>query len=116
MEIPERNSWKIAESRTLNGVQVLHRAEGKIDRAANLTTLIDFETKIDISVLMARKLSIEKTSKISKFQRKSFATLKEAEAFQKQKRAELERHREGRFNLDDREMLSQARNLASRIR
>jgi len=27
----------------------------------------------------------------------SFATLKEAEAFQKQKRAELERHRGGRF-------------------
>jgi hypothetical protein len=43
----------------------------------------------------------------------SFATLKEAEAFQKQKRAELERHRAGRFNLDDREMLSQARDLAS---
>ena len=43
----------------------------------------------------------------------SFATLSEAEAFQKQKRAELERHREGRFNLDDREMLSQARDLAS---
>jgi hypothetical protein len=32
---------------------------------------------------------------------------------QKQKRAELERHRGGRFNLDDREMLSQARDLAS---
>ena len=81
---------------------------------------------------MPRKLTIGKTSKISIFQRKtgrwivdwhdehgarrnpSFATLKEAEAFQKQKRAELERHREGRFNLDDREMLSQARNLASR--
>jgi hypothetical protein len=94
--------------------------------------LIDFEAKIDISVLMPRKLTIGKTSKISIFQRKtgrwivdwhdehgarrnpSFATLKEAEAFQKQKRAELERHREGRFNLDDREMLSQARNLASR--
>ncbi len=40
---------------------------------------------------------------------------KQAEAFQKQRRAELERHREGRFNLDDREMLSQARNLASRV-
>ena len=80
---------------------------------------------------MPRKLTIGKTSKISIFQRKtgrwivdwhdehgarrnpSFATLKEAEAFQKQKRAELERHREGRFNLDDREMLSQARDLAS---
>jgi len=82
-------------------------------------------------MLMPRKLTIGKTSKISIFQRKtgrwivswydehgarrnpSFATLKEAEAFQKQKRAELERHREGRFNLDDREMLSQARDLAS---
>jgi hypothetical protein len=80
---------------------------------------------------MSRKLTIGKTSKISIFQRKtgrwivswydqhgtrrnpSFATLKEAESFQKQKRAELERHREGRFNLDDREMLSQARDLAS---
>ena len=46
----------------------------------------------------------------------SFATLKEAEAFQKQKSAEFERHREGRFSLDDREMLSQARDLASRQR
>ena len=82
-------------------------------------------------MLMPRKLTIGKTSKISIFQRKtgrwivdwhdehgarrnpSFATLKEAEAFQKQKRAELERHREGRFNLDDREMFSQARDLAS---
>src|SRR5271166_2349520 len=80
---------------------------------------------------MPRKLTIGKTSKISIFQRKtgrwivnwydehgarrnpSFATLKEAEAFQKQKRAELERHRGGRFNLDDREMLSQVRDLAS---
>jgi hypothetical protein len=34
-------------------------------------------------------------------------------SFQTQKIAELERHREGRFNLDDREMLSQARGLAS---
>jgi len=80
---------------------------------------------------MPLKLTIGKTSKTSIFQRKtgrwivnwydehgarrnpSFATLKEAEAFQKQKRAELERHRAGRFNLDDREMLSQARDLAS---
>ncbi len=87
--------------------------------------------KIGIPVLMPRKLTIGKTSKISIFQRKtgrwivnwydehgarrnpSFATLKEAEAFQKQKRAELERHRGGRFNLDDREKLSQARDLAS---
>jgi hypothetical protein len=112
------------------------RAEEKIGCAAVCSSfadfLIDFEAKIDISVLMPRKLTIGKTSKISIFQRKtgrwivdwhdehgarrnpSFATLKEAEAFQKQKRAELERHREGRFNLDDREMLSQARNLASR--
>jgi hypothetical protein len=42
----------------------------------------------------------------------SFATLKGAEAFQKRKRAELERHRGGRFNFDDREMLSQARDLS----
>ena len=80
---------------------------------------------------MPRKLTIGKTSKISIFQRKtgrwivnwydehgkrrnpSFATLKEAEAFQKQKRAELERHRETRFDLDDREMFSLARDLAS---
>jgi hypothetical protein len=32
---------------------------------------------------------------------------------QSEKIAELERHRGGRFNLDDREMLSQARDLAS---
>src|SRR6516165_6604911 len=80
---------------------------------------------------MPRKLTIGKTSKISIFQRKtgrwivnwydehgarrspSFATLKEAEAFQKQKRTELERHRETRFDLDDRQMYSLARNLAS---
>jgi hypothetical protein len=40
-------------------------------------------------------------------------SLAEAKTFQTQKIAELERHREGRFNLDDREMLSQARDLAS---
>ena len=38
--------------------------------------------------------------------------LAEAKSFQTLKIAELERHREGRFNLDDREMLSQARDLA----
>jgi hypothetical protein len=83
---------------------------------------------------MPRKLTIGKTSKLSIFQRKTgrwivdwhdehgarrnlwFATLKEAEAFQKQKRAEIERPRGGRFNLDDREMLSQARGLASSYR
>ena len=80
---------------------------------------------------MPRKLTVGKTSKISIFQRKtgrwivdwydehgkrrnpSFATLKEAEAFQKQKRADLQRHRETRFDVDDREMFSQARDLAS---
>ena len=64
---------------------------------------------------MPRKLTIGKSSKISIFQRKtgrwivdwhddhgarrspSFATLKEAEAFQKQKPAELERHRGGKL-------------------
>ena len=92
------------------GVQVPPRAEGKIRRAAICSKfadfLIDFEAKIDISVLMPRKLTIGKPSKISIFQREtgrwivdwhdehgarrnpSFATLKEAEAFQKQKRAE----------------------------
>src|ERR1700680_3205730 len=40
-------------------------------------------------------------------------TLAAAKSFQAQKIAQLERHREGRFNLDDREMLSQARDLAS---
>src|ERR1700736_4601401 len=43
----------------------------------------------------------------------SRGSLAEAKTFQTQKIAELERHREGRFNLDDREMLSQARDLAS---
>ena len=40
-------------------------------------------------------------------------TLAAAESFQAQKIAELQRHRETRFDLDDREMLSQARDLAS---
>jgi hypothetical protein len=44
----------------------------------------------------------------------SRGSLAEAKSFQTQKIAELERHREGRFNLDDREMLSLARDLASR--
>ncbi|MBV9298500.1 MAG: hypothetical protein JO066_05940, partial [Verrucomicrobia bacterium] len=35
----------------------------------------------------------------------SRGSLAEAKSFQAQKIAELERHREGRFNLDDREML-----------
>src|ERR1700682_3367094 len=43
----------------------------------------------------------------------SRGSLAEAKSFQTQKIAELERHREGRFNLDDRETLSQARDLAS---
>ena len=43
----------------------------------------------------------------------SRGSLAEAKSFQTQKIAELVRHREGRFNLDDREMLSQARDLAS---
>ncbi len=43
----------------------------------------------------------------------SRGSLAEAKSFQTQKIAELERHREGRFNLDDRESLSQARDLAS---
>ena len=80
---------------------------------------------------VARKLTVGKIFNISIYQRStgrwivswydehgtrrspSFATLKEAEAFQKQKRTELERHRETRFDLDDRQMYSLARNLAS---
>ena len=80
---------------------------------------------------MARKLTVGKMSNISIYQRStgrwivswydehgtrrnpSFATLKDAEAFQKQKCAELNRHRETRFDLDDRQMYSLARDLAS---
>jgi hypothetical protein len=80
---------------------------------------------------MPRKLTVGKTSKISIYQRSngrwivdwydehgarrnpSFATLKEAEAFQKQKRADLDRHGETRFDVDDRQMYSLARDLAS---
>lgn len=80
---------------------------------------------------MPRKLTVGKASKISIFQRKtarwivnwydehgkrrnpSFATLKEAEAFQKQKRADLEWHRETRVDVDDRQMYSLPRDLAS---
>src|ERR1700730_18979160 len=40
-------------------------------------------------------------------------SLSDAKKLQTEKIAKLERHREGRFNLDDREMLSQARDLAS---
>ena len=70
---------------------------------------------------MPRQLAVGKASKISIYQRNngrwivdwydehgarrnpSFATLKEAEAFQKQKRADLERHQETRFDVDDRQ-------------
>ena len=45
----------------------------------------------------------------------SRGSLAEAKSFQTQKIAELERHREGRFNLDDREMLSQARDRRVKI-
>ena len=40
-------------------------------------------------------------------------SLSDAKKLQSEKIANLERHRGGRFNLDDREMLSQARDLAS---
>ena len=40
-------------------------------------------------------------------------SLSDAKKLQSEKIAELQRHREGRFNLDDREMLSQARYLGS---
>jgi len=40
-------------------------------------------------------------------------SLPDAKQLQSEKLAELERHREGRFNLDDRETLSQAHDLAS---
>lgn len=80
---------------------------------------------------VALKLTVGKISNISIYQRTtgrwivswydehgtrrnpSFATLKEAEAFQKQKRAELDRHRETRFDLDDKQMYSLARDLTS---
>src|SRR5258707_14640990 len=42
----------------------------------------------------------------------SRGSLAEAKTFQTQKIPQLRRHREGRFNLDDREVLSQARDLA----
>ena len=41
------------------------------------------------------------------------ASLGAAKAFQAEKIRELQRHREGRFSLDDREMLNQARDLAA---
>src|SRR5260370_13009341 len=40
-------------------------------------------------------------------------SLSDAKKLQSEKITEIERHRGGRFNLDDREMLSQARDLAS---
>jgi hypothetical protein len=79
-------------------------AEEKIGRSNFADFLIHFRAKIGIPVLMPRRLTIGRTSKISIFQRKtgrwivdwhdehggrrnpSFATPKEAEAFQKQKR------------------------------
>ena len=80
---------------------------------------------------MPRKLTVGKISKISIYQRgtgrwivtwydeqgvrhhTTCATQKEAEVIQRQKRADFERHRETRFDVDDREMYSQARDLAS---
>ena len=71
---------------------------------------------------MARKLTVGKISKISIYQRSTgrwivtwydeqglrhhttCATQKEAEVIQRQKRADLERHRETRFDVDDRQM------------
>ena len=76
---------------------------------------------------MPRKLTVGKTSKISIYQRSngrwivdwydehgarrnpSFATLKEAEAFQKQKRAD---HRETMFDVDDKQMYKLARDFS----
>ena len=90
-----------------------------------------FGPKIGSRVFMPRKLTVGKTSRISIYQRSngrwivdwydqhgarrnpSLATLKEAEAFQKQKRADLDRHRETRFDVDDKQMYSLARDLAS---
>ena len=81
---------------------------------------------------MPRKLAVGKISKISIYQRSTgrwivtwydehgvrrsatCATRKEAGAIQNQKRAELERHRETRFDIDDRQMYSLARDIASR--
>lgn len=80
---------------------------------------------------MLRKLTVGKISKISICQRSTgrwivtwydeqrvrrhatCATLNEAESIQKQKRAELERHRETRFDVDGRQMFSLARDLAA---
>ena len=80
---------------------------------------------------MARKLTVGKISKISIYQRTTgrwivtwydeqglrhhttCATHKEAEVIQRQKRADLERHRETRFDVDDRQMFSLARDLAA---
>ena len=73
---------------------------------------------------MARKLTVGKISKISIYQRSTgrwivtwydeqgprhhttCATRKEAEVIQRQKRADLERHRETRFDVDDRQMFN----------
>ena len=80
---------------------------------------------------MPRKLTVGKISKISIYQRgtgrwivtwydeqgvrhhSTCATQKEAEVIQRQKRADLERHRETRFDVDDRQMFSLARDLAA---
>jgi integrase len=80
---------------------------------------------------VARKLTVGKISKISIYQRSTgrwivtwydeqglrhhttCATQKEAEVIQRQKRADLERHRETRFDVDDRQMFSLARDLAA---
>ena len=80
---------------------------------------------------MARKLTVGKISKISIYQRSTgrwivtwydeqglrhhttCAKQKEAEVIQRQKRADLERHRETRFDVDDRQMFSLARDLAA---
>ena len=80
---------------------------------------------------MARKLTVGKISKISIYQRctgrwivtwydeqglrhhTTCATQKEAEVIQRQKRADLERHRETGFDVDDRQMFSLARDLAA---
>jgi integrase len=78
-----------------------------------------------------RKLTVGKISKISIYQRgtgrwivtwydeqgvrhhTTCATRKEAEVTQRQKRADLERHRETKFDVDDRQMFSLARDLAA---
>ncbi len=130
MEIPQGNTLENSGKQNPKMGFKSPPSRGRNQACSNFADfLIDFGAKIGIPVLMPRKLTIGKTSKIvigrqkpgdrlsgiisTKRRNPSLATLTDAEALQKQNCAQLQRHREGRFNLDDREMLSQARDLAS---